>query len=76
MHVLLGWTIGLLKLAIIIRVIGSWFGIGQWNAWMRPFYYMTEWFLAPLRKLIPQFGPLDISPLVAYLALSFLQSFV
>lgn len=73
-HVVLGWIIALLKLALIVRVIGSWFGIGDWAPWMRPFYYLTEWFLGPLRRVLPNVGPLDISPIVAWLILSLIGS--
>jgi uncharacterized protein YggT (Ycf19 family) len=36
---------------------------------MRPFTVLTEWILEPLRRVLPPFGPLDLSPLVAYLLL-------
>ena len=75
-HLVLGWIIGLLKLALIVRVIGSWLGVGQWSPWMRPFYYMTEWMLAPLRRILPQLGPFDISPIVAWLVLGLIQGWV
>ena len=64
-------TLNLLMIALIIRVIGSWLGVGQYNRWMRPFYFLTEWFLAPLRRILPAFGPVDLSPLVAWLLISF-----
>lgn len=70
--VLVDWTFSLINLALLIRVIGSWLGFGQYNKWMRPFYYMTEWFLAPLRRLLPPFGPIDVSPLVAWLVIAFI----
>ncbi len=75
-HVILGTIIGLLKLALIVRVIGSWFGIGGYVAWMRPFYWLTEWFLAPLRRVIPNFGPIDITPIVAWVALGFIAGWI
>jgi len=66
----------LLMLALIVRVIGSWFGATRWTPWMRPFHAATEWMLAPLRRVLPSFGPIDVSPLVAWLLLSLLRSFV
>jgi uncharacterized protein YggT (Ycf19 family) len=27
----------------------------------------TEWFMAPLRRIIPPFGQIDFSPIVAYI---------
>ena len=73
---LVDWTISLLMLAVIVRVIGSWIGATQYTKWMRPFVVLTEWFLAPLRRILPAFGPFDISPLVAWFLLSLLRSFL
>ena len=70
--VIVDFALNLLMIALMIRVIGSWLGVGQYNKWMRPFYLLTEWFLAPLRRVLPQFGPIDISPLVAWLLISFI----
>jgi YggT family protein len=71
---LVDWTFGLLILALIVRVIGSWLGATRWTTWMRPFHWLTEWFLRPLRQVIPPFGPFDLSPLVAWLILMLLRS--
>lgn len=68
------WSFSLLIFALLVRVIGSWFGIGPYNRWMRPFHTLTEWFLRPLRQFIPPFGPMDITPLVAWLLLIVLRS--
>jgi uncharacterized protein YggT (Ycf19 family) len=43
---------------------------------MRPFVALTEWFLAPLRRVLPTFGPFDISPFVAYFLLYIVRSAV
>lgn len=64
-------VLNLLMIAIIIRVIGSWLGAGQYNRWMRPFYLLTEWFLGPLRRVLPAFGPIDVSPIVAWLLIMY-----
>lgn len=66
-------AISLLMLALMVRVIGSWFGATQYTPWMKPFYALTEWMLAPLRRILPPFGPLDLSPLVAWFVLSLLR---
>jgi len=62
--------------AIFIRVIRSWVGIGPYNRWMRPFYALTNWLIDPIRRLLPPFGMIDFSPLVAWLLLSLLRGFV
>jgi YggT family protein len=58
-----------LRLALIIRVIGSWLGASPFARWMRPVVAMTDWILEPLRRVLPPFGPLDLSPLVAWFLL-------
>lgn len=67
------WAFNILMFALIVRVLGSWIGIGQYNKWMRPFYLMTEWLLAPLRRILPPIGMMDFSPLVAWFLLSILR---
>lgn len=70
---LLSWAFMLLRIAIFVRVIASWFGISPWSKWIRWSFVLTEWFLAPLRKVIPPFGPMDVSPIVALLLLWLIQ---
>ena len=57
----------LLSLAIIVRVIGGWLGAGRYNRWMRPAYLLSDWIVEPIRRRLPAFGPLDLSPLIAYI---------
>jgi YggT family protein len=63
----------LLMTAILIRVIGSWLGAGRYNRWMRPFYSVTDWLVEPIRRRLPPFGALDLSPVAAYLLLLLLR---
>lgn len=56
-----------LEVAIMVRVIGSWIGAGRYTRWMRPFYWLTEWLIGPLRRIIPPIGMFDFTPLVAWL---------
>ncbi len=66
---LLSWTFTILRMALLVRVIASWFGVSQYTKWMRPIVFLTDWLLEPLRRVLPPFGPLDLSPLVAYFIL-------
>jgi YggT family protein len=66
----------LLMTAILIRVIGSWFGIGPYRKWMRPYYLLTDWLIEPIRRLLPPFGMFDFSPMVAWLVLYVVRGFV
>lgn len=63
----------LLMLALVVRVIGSWLGATRYTRWMRPFHAATEWLLAPLRRILPPTGPIDLSPLAAWLLLTLLR---
>lgn len=60
------------ELAIIVRVIASWLGGSRYRRWLRPFYLLSDWIVEPLRRVLPPLGPFDMSPLVAYLLLSWL----
>lgn len=57
--------------ALIVRVIGSWFGAFRYSRWMRPAYALTDWIVEPIRRVVPPFGggALDVSPLLAWLVL-------
>jgi YggT family protein len=71
---LVSWTFTLLRIALIVRVISSWFQISPWSKWIRWSFILTEWMLAPLRRIVPTFGPVDITPMVAFILLMILQS--
>jgi YggT family protein len=62
--------------SLIARVIGSWFGAGRLNRWLRPAYRLTDWIVEPLRRFIPPLGVIDITPLVAWLLLQILLGFI
>lgn len=69
----INWGLMLLKVALMARVIASWVGGSRYSAWWKWSFRLTDWFLEPLRKALPTFGPIDISPLVAYFGISLLQ---
>ena len=69
----LSWAIAVLRLALIVRVISSWTAISPSSGWVRWSYLLTEWMLAPLRRIIPLVGAIDITPLAAWLLLSLIQ---
>ncbi len=70
------WGISLLMLALFVRVIGSWFGLDRYARAMRPFVALTEWLLHPLRQVVPPLGPLDVTPLVAWVLLALLRGWL
>ena len=72
---LVSWTFGILKLALIVRVISSWFRMSPYSKWIRWSYELTEWLIRPLRQIVPPLGMIDITPIVAYFVLWLLESF-
>lgn len=64
----------ILIFAIIGRALLSWFNVGPGNALGRILYEVTEPILAPMRRVIPMIGMIDITPIVAILLLNFLQN--
>ena len=72
-RLVLASVFALLRAALFVRVIASWFGISPYSKWIRWSHVLTEWFLGPLRRVIPTFGPVDVSPLVAFFLLSLIE---
>jgi YggT family protein len=68
----LGLLLNILWLAILVRVILSWFPIDPRNPIIRVVFDITEPVLAPFRRVIPRIGMFDLSPLAALLVISFL----
>ena len=71
---LLSWALALLRIALIVRVVSTWIQISPYSPWVRWSYVLTEWMLAPLRRISPELGPVDITPIVAYFLLVLLAS--
>jgi YggT family protein len=55
--------------ALLVRIIGSWFGVFRYSRFMRPAYILTDWIVEPIRRIVPPLGPFDVSPLVAWFGL-------
>ena len=65
----------LLSWAIIIRAFLSWVNPDPYNMIVQFLYRVTEPVLEPIRRLLPPMG-VDFSPMIAVLALMFLQKFL
>lgn len=76
LYLLVRWTFGILQIALFARVISSWVGGSPYSQWWRWSYVITEPILAPLRRVIPTIGMLDITVLVAYFGLQLLESVI
>lgn len=66
----------LLIVAIVVRVIGTWIGVGRYTRWMRPIYLATDWLLEPIRRRLPAFGMIDLSPLIAFILILLARAIV
>lgn len=74
-RLLVAWTFTVLQLAIIVRVITSWVG-GTYSKIGRLAFHLTEWMLRPMRRWIPTFGGLDVTPILAWFLISIVQGAV
>ena len=61
---------------LVIRIVLSWFGVSPYTAYnelLGALYQVTDLILKPLRRLPLQLGMIDFTPIVAFIALQFLQ---
>jgi YggT family protein len=65
-----------LQIALLLRVVASWFGLSPYGRVMRVAHALTDWLLEPIQRLLPTMGPFDFSPLVAYLLLGLARTLV
>jgi YggT family protein len=77
---LLDWTytfayilLAILQFAIILRALMSWFNPSMENPIVRLVIEITEPILAPLRRIVPRIGMIDITPIVAILLMQAIQ---
>ena len=75
-YVVIRWIFGILQIALFARVVSSWVGGSPYSKWWRWSYVLTEPILAPLRRIIPPLGALDITVLVAYFGLQLLERLI
>jgi YggT family protein len=71
-ELLLNWAFELLKIALIVRVLVSWIGM-RYSWWARASYVLTDWIVRPIARVLPPFGMIDFSPIVAYLLIYVVQ---
>ena len=73
-HLLVSWTFTILKVALLVRVISSWLPISSYSVWVRWSYLLSEPIRAPMRRIVPNLGGLDITPILAYFLLNLTES--
>lgn len=62
--------------ALIISVILSWVAPGSSNPGAQLTYQICEPMLAPIRKIMPDLGGIDLSPIFAFITINLLERFV
>jgi len=65
-----------LNLVLLGRVLMSWVNPRFEGTLGRFLYESTEPFLSPIRRMLPQTGMIDFSPLIAFLILSVLGALI
>jgi len=73
---LLRTLIDVYALIILVRVVLSWLPVDRDQAWARFIVDVTEPLVGPIRRILPPFGGLDFSPLVAMLLLQLMRNFL
>ena len=73
LRLVVGWAFTLLQIAILVRVFSAMFRVSPYSPWVRWSYLLSEPILRPLRQVVPPFGMFDLTPLVAYFLIGFVQ---
>lgn len=73
---LMGGIVDLYSLVVIAAVVVSWIDVDPENPVVRFLDQVTEPVLEPIRRVLPDTGSLDLSPLVLLLALALLSRFL
>ncbi len=68
-----GQIIGLYKIVLLVRIILTWIPHNPQNPAAIFLYKVTEPVLEPVRRIIPAIGGIDISPIIVFFGLGFIQ---
>jgi YggT family protein len=66
----------LYSVILLARVLISWFPVDPYNPIVRVLHQLTEPLLAPIRRLLPQTGAIDFSPLIGFVVIILAQRIV
>jgi len=64
------------SLIVLLAVIASWLNLPAENPLVRVTSALTEPLLAPIRRVLPSAGGLDLSPMLLLLALRLLERLI
>lgn len=66
----------LLYFLLVVRILLSWFPVDPYNTVVMFLHQVTDPLLVPFRKIPLRVGMIDFTPILAFLALAFLDHFV
>lgn len=73
LRALAGLLLNFLFFAVLVRVILSWVAPDPYNPFTAIMIQITEPVMAPVRRILPPMGGLDLSPLIVLLGIQFLM---
>lgn len=73
---IVGFVATVLYLLIIARIAVSWIGLNPWNPIVHWLRVIVDPILRPFRRILPTFGGIDFSPLLAILVIFFLARII
>jgi len=66
----------LYSFVLLARVLITWFQVDPYNPIVQVLYRLTEPLLAPIRRLLPSAGMLDLSPIVGFIVIRVVEEVV
>ena len=76
MYSLVNFLFEILNWAIMIRILLSWIPHDHYHPAIQVLYQITDPILEPFKRLIPPISGIDISPILAFIALKFLRDLI
>ncbi len=67
------YGVGLLIIALLIRVFATWFGADERFAFIRFLARLTDPFVMPIRRIVRPVGVMDMSFLIAFFFLTTIE---
>jgi YggT family protein len=75
-RLVVSWAFDFVRIALLVRVVSSWLPVSPHSPWIHWSYVVSEPILRPLRRVIPTLGMIDITPIIAYFLIGFIQGAV
>lgn len=77
---IINWTFNIIILLLFARFVISWVRVSPyhptWGKVVQIVYQLTEPILAPIRRMLPQTGMMDWSPMVVFIGIWVLRQVV